>query len=97
MKIWMNLQEKNAMALRHKIKTEDGTEIVELTARKAIIKFCSECMGYQSKIVRGCTAKTCPLWPFRVAGSEKDTVDEDGKWVETRVKKLLKKSKKQKS
>jgi hypothetical protein len=34
--------------------------------RKAAIKvFCAECVGYERKEVRDCTATACPLWPHR--------------------------------
>lgn len=34
--------------------------------RKAAIKiFCAECVGYERKEVRNCTALACPLWPHR--------------------------------
>lgn len=63
------------MGIMHQIKTKDGgLEVVSLTARKAIIKFCYECIGYQKRLVKGCTAKTCPLWPFRISGTAKSTV-----------------------
>ena len=55
------------MAIRHKIR-KDGlgnTKIVKLTARRAIIENCKECMGFQIAEVRRCTSPLCPLFPFR--------------------------------
>ena len=41
-----------------------------MTRAQAIVAQCCECMGYQPKQVRGCTAEHCPLWPFRIIGTE---------------------------
>jgi hypothetical protein len=64
------------MAIKHKIRKngEGETKIVTLNARKAIIVFCKECMGFVANDVRGCTSPLCPLYPFRVQGTPKDTV-----------------------
>jgi hypothetical protein len=63
------------MAIRHEIRTDDGMQIIEdLTARKAIKLFCSECMGFSPKSVRFCEVNDCPLWPFRTHKTPKDTV-----------------------
>jgi hypothetical protein len=40
------------------------------TAATAIKLFCQECMGFQPKLVRGCTDHRCPLFDFRLAGIE---------------------------
>jgi len=54
------------MAIKHKIRNRSGKlKTVELTARKAILEFCKECMGWDYKNVKTCTAKNCPLYPFR--------------------------------
>ena len=55
------------MAVRHRIRA-DGfgkTKVMKLTARRAIIEFCKECMGFNANEVRRCTAQLCPLFPFR--------------------------------
>jgi hypothetical protein len=36
--------------------------------KSAIRAFCLECVGWQPSEVRRCTARTCPLYEFRVAG-----------------------------
>ena len=41
-----------------------------MTRAEAIVAMCRECMGYQPKMVRGCTAEHCALWPFRLIGKE---------------------------
>ena len=33
---------------------------------KVIVAFCDECMGDQHSFVVDCTAKTCPLYEFRL-------------------------------
>jgi len=40
-----------------------------LTRGNAIRAFCYECNSYQ-QIVRKCTAKDCPLWPFRLGNED---------------------------
>ncbi len=53
------------MAIKHKIRNRSGKlKTVKLTARKAILEFCKECMGWDYKNVKTCTAKNCPLYPF---------------------------------
>lgn len=41
------------------------------TYKKAIRKFCLECVGNQPKEVKLCTGKDCPLWPYRMGGDFK--------------------------
>ena len=55
------------MAVEHRIRIDGkgNTEKKSLTARKAIRWFCRECMGYETHMVRKCTATRCPLYPFR--------------------------------
>ena len=55
------------MAIRHKIRADENgnTKVMSLTARRAIIEHCKECMGFQVAEVRRCTSRLCPLYPFR--------------------------------
>lgn len=82
-------------------------------SRSAAIKiFCVECMGAESgyaKMVRGCTANTCALYPFRPYQSKNDEEDIDGseeevpsdgniesqiQWLRQQIKKIPKEDKK---
>jgi hypothetical protein len=55
------------MAIEHEIKTADGgLELVELTPIKAIRKHCLECVAWSYEEVKGCTARSCPLYPYRL-------------------------------
>ena len=61
------------MAVKHRIRTGKDiegkkTKEVNLTARSAIRAFCRECMGFNAKEVKHCTAPLCPLFPFKSAG-----------------------------
>lgn len=63
------------MAVKHIISDNNGgTRLVKLTAKKAIITYCKECMGFQSHEVRKCTYILCPLFPFRTHDPAKDSV-----------------------
>lgn len=63
------------MAVKHEIRIKNGKlKVVELTARKAILEFCKECMGGNYDEVKKCTAKNCPLFPFRKHGTPKSTI-----------------------
>ena len=35
------------------------------TPLSAIKAFCVDCLGGQPKLVKGCTSKNCPLYPYR--------------------------------
>ncbi len=48
-------------------------EIKQKTPIKAIRAFCVYCMGNQVKLVEGCTAPECPLFPFRNRKANRDT------------------------
>ena len=62
------------MSITHTIRDAKGdSKIVTLTARKAIIAHCKECMGYNVHEVRKCTSKLCALYPFRTHDPAKDT------------------------
>ena len=63
------------MAIKHMIRDADGgTRVIKLTARRAIIEHCKECMGFNAGDVRGCTAPLCPLFPFRTRDTPTDQV-----------------------
>lgn len=51
-----------------------ATKTVKLTARRAIIEHCRECLGFNAHEVRSCTSKLCPLYPFRTHGTPQNTV-----------------------
>ena len=63
------------MAVKHKIRTDSngGTRVMDLTARKAIIAHCRECMGFNSGEVRQCEDRLCALYPFRTYDTPEDT------------------------
>ena len=65
------------MAVRHRIRADgnDRTKVMTLTARRAIIEFCKECMGFNANEVRRCTAPLCPLYPFRTRDKPKGITD----------------------
>lgn len=54
------------MAVEHRIRKSGKGEVklVKLTARRAIIYYCRECLGFETN-PRDCTAPLCPLYPFR--------------------------------
>jgi len=65
------------MPVKHKIR-KDGTgktQIVSLTAKEAILRFCKECMGYKAREIKFCPDKLCPLYPFRLRGKSKGSED----------------------
>jgi len=65
------------MAVRHRIRSDGNgkTKVMMLTARRAIIEHCKECMGFNADAVRGCTARMCPLFPFRTHDKPESTAD----------------------
>jgi hypothetical protein len=50
----------------HTVEHKDGgtVTIKNYTAKKAVLLYCSWCMGFESD-PRQCTDKLCPFWPFR--------------------------------
>lgn len=64
------------MAITHEIRKDckGGLIIVELTARKAIIAHCKECMGFNANEVKRCSDPLCALFPFKTHGTAKSTV-----------------------
>jgi len=63
------------MAIKHEIRVngKGDTKVVTLNARKAIMAFCRECFAWEIS-PRKCTTTLCPLYPFRIHGTPKDTV-----------------------
>lgn len=54
------------MALEHTIRAKGGGVVdVTLNRNRAIKAMCTECCGYSEMNPKDCTAKLCPLWPFR--------------------------------
>lgn len=41
---------------------------------KAIRNHCLECVGYNQRAVRECTAEKCWLWPWRLGALDRDGV-----------------------
>lgn len=49
----------------HVVRTADGGYIsLRLTRKRAMDAMCTECMGFEDN-PKDCTAKLCPLYPFR--------------------------------
>ena len=63
------------MAVKHEIRSNDdgGTKVMNLTARRAIIEHCKECMGFNTADVRRCTSTLCALYPFRTRDTPQGT------------------------
>ena len=65
------------MAVKHRIRANGNgkTKVMTLTARRAIIEHCKECMGFNANEVRRCTAKLCPLYPFKTYDKPESILD----------------------
>lgn len=61
--------------IKHKIRNDGkyNTKTINLTAKRAIIEFCKECLGFNTAEVRRCTDSLCPLYPFRTHDRPKNT------------------------
>ena len=60
------------------------------TPLSTIHNFCISCMGDQPRLVKDCTTKFCPLWPYRTghnANSKRTITDEQRKAAAERLKK----------
>lgn len=60
------------------------------TPLSAIKAFCVDCLGGQAKLVKGCTSKNCPLWPYRTGhntNSKRTMTDEQRRAAAERLKK----------
>lgn len=55
----------NPYSKQHTVRTRDGGTVTLTVNRGAAIKLmCTECLGWDTH-PRDCTAKLCPLYPFR--------------------------------
>lgn len=55
----------------------------------AIKEFCIDCMGGQPRMVKGCTAEKCPLYPFRTGHNtlrQRQMTDEQRQLAAERLK-----------
>lgn len=60
------------------------------TPLSAIKAFCIDCLGGQPKLVKGCTSKNCPLWPYRTGhntNSKRTMTEEQRQMAVERLKK----------
>ena len=60
------------------------------TPLSAIKAFCIDCLGGQPKLVKGCTSKNCPLWPYRTGhstNSKRTMTEEQRQMAAERLKK----------
>jgi len=64
------------MAIAHEIRADGNgnTKILTLTARRVILEFCKECIGFNVHEVRECPSRLCPLYPFRTRDVPQNTV-----------------------
>ncbi len=64
------------MAVKHRIRADEygNTKVMTLSARRAIIEHCKECMGFQIAEVRRCTANLYTLYPFRTRDKPENTI-----------------------
>lgn len=61
-----------------------------MTPLKAIKEYCIDCMGGQQRLVKGCTAPNCPLYPYRTGHNttaKREMTDEQRKELSERMKK----------
>ena len=60
------------------------------TPLSAIHSFCICCMGDQPRLVKDCTTKSCPLWPYRTGhntNSKRTMTEEQRQMAAERLKK----------
>ena len=60
------------------------------TPLSAIKTFCVDCLGGQPKLVKGCTSKNCPLYPYRTGhntNSKRTMTEEQRQMAAERLKK----------
>ena len=60
------------------------------TPLSAIHNFCISCMGDQPRLVKDCTTKSCPLWPYRTGhniNSKRAMTEEQRQMAAERLKK----------
>ena len=79
------MQKKNTMEnLEEKNK--------KMTPLSQIHKFCISCMGDQSRLVKDCTTKSCPLWPYRTGhntNSKRQFTEEQRQAMAERMRKMV--------
>ncbi len=60
------------------------------TPLSAIKEFCVDCLGGQPRLVKDCTAKNCPLYPYRTGhntNSKRTMTEEQRQMAAERLKK----------
>lgn len=60
------------------------------TPLSAIKAFCISCMGDQPRLVKDCSTKSCPLWPYRTGHNtnvKRQMTDEQRQLAAERMKK----------
>ena len=63
------------------------------TPLSAIKEFCVSCMGDQPRLVKDCTTKSCPLWPYRTGhntNSKRIMTEEQRQMAAERLRKARK-------
>ena len=64
----------------------------KMTPLSQIHKFCISCMGDQSRLVKDCTTKSCPLWPYRTGhntNSKRQFTEEQRQAMAERMRKVV--------
>ena len=62
----------------------------KMTSLSQIHNFCVGCMGDQPRLVKDCTTKSCPLWPYRTGhntNSKRTMTEEQRQMAAERLKK----------
>lgn len=62
----------------------------KMTPLSQIHKFCVDCLGGQPRLVKDCTTKSCPLWPYRTGhntNSKRTMTEEQRQLAAERLKK----------
>ena len=62
----------------------------KMTPLSQIHNFCVGCMGDQPRLVKDCTTKSCPLWPYRTGhntNSKRTMTEEQRQMATERLKK----------
>ena len=58
------------LTVSHKIKWKERTREVRLSPMKAIRFKCLDCTNWQPKEVKLCKVPDCPLFPYRLYGTD---------------------------
>ena len=62
----------------------------KMTPLSQIHNFCISCMGDQPRLVKDCSTKSCPLWPYRTGhntNSKRTMTEEQRQMAAERLKK----------